>query len=217
MQTPANYAERYAAMSDSELADLVSSDLDSLNEEAKSAFQAELRKRGFTLAKLQEQYPPEPPSNDDETHYRGSLLQEFGFIGIPLIAFLALALYFLLSGIPFRSQLATLVAYTGFVFFSVFSNIRSSKGYDLRQKAVRQKIPHLLAIHALFLALVFIGLTVALWLRSSLPSSWLVARGRKGVSWFDDLLLLTGFVSYMFQVYVCRKILSRSVGVDQAD
>jgi hypothetical protein len=214
MQPAANYAERYAAMSDSELADLVLSDPDSLNEEARSAFQAELRKRGLTLAKLREQYAPEPPSNDDESNSRGSLIQNFGFLGIPLVCILALALYFVLADKPFGIQVATLVAYTGYVFFFVFSNLRASKGYDLRQRAVRQKIPHLLVIHAVFLAIVFIGLTVALSLRPSLPPSWLEPRGRRGENWFELSILAIVFVTCMFQAQICRKILSRSVGVE---
>jgi hypothetical protein len=133
MQTAANYAERYAAMSDSELAGLVSGDLDSLNEEARSAFHAELRKRGLTLAKLRKQYPPEPPSNEDERNSRGSLLQEFGFFGIPVGGVLALILYASLANWPFGIQVATLVACTSYVFTFVFCNVRSSKGYDLRQ------------------------------------------------------------------------------------
>lgn len=211
MQTAANYAERYAAMSDSELADLVSGDVDSLSEEASSAFQAELRNRGLTLAKLLEQYPPES-SNDDEAKSRGSFLQEFGALGIPVAAVLVLVLYASLVHNPFGIQVATTVGYTGYVFFAVFCNLRSSKGFDLRQRAVRRKLPHLLAMHAIFLAIVFVGLTVALSLRPSLPQSWLVEGGRAG-NWFDLSLFLIGFSTCMFQVYICRKILSRSVGV----
>jgi len=216
MQTAANYAERYAAMSDSGLADLVSGDLDSLNEQARSAFQAELRKRGLTLAKLRKQYPPEPPSSDDGSNSRSSLVQEFGFLGIVLVGFLALVLYFVLADKPFGIQVATLVAYTGYVFFFVFSNLRSSEGYDLRQRAVRRKVPHLLVIHAVFLAIVFIGLTVALSLRPTLPASWLEPRGRRGENWFELSILLIVLVTCMFQVHICRKILSRSVGVESS-
>jgi hypothetical protein len=50
MQTTENYAERYAAMSDGELAELVLDGLDSLKEEARFAFENELRKRGLTLS-----------------------------------------------------------------------------------------------------------------------------------------------------------------------
>jgi hypothetical protein len=211
MQTAANYADRYAAMSEGELGDLLSDDLDSLNEEAKSAFQGELRKRGLTLAKFREQYLPEPQSNGDQGESRGSLLQEFGFLGIPVGLVLTLVLYFVLAEKPIGTQVATMVAYTVYVFFLLFSNVRSSKGYDLRQKAVRQTIPHLLGIHAAFLVVVFIGLTVSLWLRPALPPSWIVERGRRDGSWFDISLVLVGVGTCMFQVHICRKILSRSV------
>jgi hypothetical protein len=203
-------------MSDSELAGLVSGDLDSLNEEARNALQAELRKRDLTLAKLRKRYPPEPPSNDDESSSRGSLIQEFGFLGIPVGGVLALILYASLMDKLFGIQIATLVAYAVYIFTFVFCNVRSSKGYDLRQRAVQQKIPHLLVIHAVFLAIVFIGLTVALSLRPSLPRFWLVPRGRRGENWFELSLLLIGFVTCTFQVHICRKILSRGVGAESS-
>ena len=59
MHTAENYPERYSEMSDAELAELVSDGVNSLNQEARIAFQNELRKRDVTLATLREQYPPE--------------------------------------------------------------------------------------------------------------------------------------------------------------
>jgi len=59
MQTTEDYRERYGAMSDGELAELVSDGLDSLKDEARPAFENELRKRGLTVAGLRQQYPPE--------------------------------------------------------------------------------------------------------------------------------------------------------------
>jgi len=217
MQNAPNYAGRYAAMSDGELADFVSGGLDSLNEEARSAFQAELRKRGVTSAELREQYPVEQSSSEDKGGSRASLLQEFGVLGIPVAAVLVLVLYVVLAGKPFGLQFATLVAYTGYVFFPLFCNLRGSKGFDLRQRSVRKMIPRLLGVHMAFLAIVFIGLTAALALRPSLPPSWIMARGRRDASWFDLWLLLIGLVTCMFQVHICRKLLSRSVAVAQAN
>lgn len=46
-------------MSDGELAELVSDGLDSLKDEARPAFESELRKRGLTVATLRQQYPME--------------------------------------------------------------------------------------------------------------------------------------------------------------
>jgi hypothetical protein len=83
MQITENYAERYTAMSDGELAELVSDGLDSLKEEARPAFENELRKRGLTLAKLREQYPPEQvpktrgKSSDGYLHAGWFALKEF--------------------------------------------------------------------------------------------------------------------------------------------
>lgn len=83
MQTTENYGERYAAMSDGELAELVLDGLDSLKEEARSACENELRKRGLTLALLREQYPPEQipktrgKSSDGYLHAGWFALREF--------------------------------------------------------------------------------------------------------------------------------------------
>ncbi len=83
MQTSEDYKERYAAMSDGELAELVSDGLRSLKEEARPAFENELRKRGLTLATLREQYPPEQvpktrgKSSDGYLHAGWFALKEF--------------------------------------------------------------------------------------------------------------------------------------------
>jgi hypothetical protein len=73
-----------------------------------------------------------------------------------------------------------------------------------------------LIIHVVFLAIVFVGLTVGLSLRPSLPPFWLVPRRRRGENWFELSLLLIGFVTCTFQVHICRKILSRGVGAESS-
>jgi hypothetical protein len=217
MQT-ANYEERYAGMSDGELADLVSAGLDSLNEEARHAFQTEPRKRGLTFAALRQQYPSEPVPNDVEREPKVSvLIRQFGvFPGLFPIGFVLLVLlYVLLMNEPYGIPTVTLVGYTGFVFLLVFCDTRGLKGYSLFRKAVRQKMPRLLAIHAAFLVVVFTVVTIAPWLRRSVPNSWLVEGGRKHVSLFEYLLALIGTAICMIEVWISRKILSR-VEADRA-
>jgi len=119
---------------------------------------------------------------------------------------------------PFGIQVPSLVAYTAFVFFFLFRDYDPSylEAYSLRQKAVRQEIPHLFAIHAVFLVVFFIVLTIALSLRPSLPPSWLVEGGKRR-STFGSLLVLIFAVTMFIQLYISRRILSRSVKTDQAN
>ena len=119
---------------------------------------------------------------------------------------------------PFGIPVAALVGYTGAVFFFLFRDYEPSDGeaFSLRQKAVRQEIPRLLAIHAVFLVVVFIVLTIALSLRPFLPPSWFV-RGGKRRSTAEWLLILIVSVPIWMQVSISRRILSRSVKADQAN
>jgi hypothetical protein len=53
---------------------------------------------------------------------------------------------------------ANLISYTAVVFWFVFMGSKwLGAGYSLRDKAVQRMIPRLLAIHAVFLVLVFAG------------------------------------------------------------
>jgi hypothetical protein len=166
----------------------------------------------LALKGISMEYPAEPLSSDAKREPQISVAKQVGTFAGLLVGFvLVLVLYIVLADEPFGIQVATIVAYTGFVFFSVFCDSRWLKGYSLRQKAVRKEIPLLLAIHAVFLVVVFMVLTIALSLRPSLPASWLAERGKKHDSWFVDLLLLIGAVTITFQVFISRRILSRSV------
>src|SRR5260370_418244 len=134
-------------------------------------------------------------------------------VGATLAALLAVLM--LKKG--FGIQVAALVGYTALIFFFLFRDYDPSQqeAYSLRRKAVRQQSPYLLAIHAVFLVVVFIVLTIALSLRPSLPPSWLVEGGKRR-STFEWLLLLIGTVIMWIQAYISRKILSTSVKADQA-
>jgi NADH:ubiquinone oxidoreductase subunit 6 (subunit J) len=227
----ANYENRYASMSDGELAELITAGRDSLNEEAKHAFHAELRKRGLTLAALREQYPPELPPTEIEREPAerdpkvSVLIRQFGvFPGFFPIGFVLLALLFiLLMHEPYGIQTVTLVGYTGLVFLFVFCDTGKRKGYSLFQKAVQQKLPRLLAIHVVLLIVVFTWVTVVPWLRRFVPDSWLVEHVRRGIwnraggNLFEYLAVLIGTAICMIQVWISRKILTRSVEADRPD
>jgi hypothetical protein len=124
------------------------------------------------------------------------------------------SLLILIGDKPYGVQITTLIGDTGLVFFLVFCDSRSYKGYSLRLTAVRRKIPTLLAIHAVFLLFIFVGLTAALSVRPHLSSSWLITNGRWD-SWFDVLLMVIGVTIYISQTQISRKILSRSIDADR--
>jgi hypothetical protein len=119
----------------------------------------------------------------------------------------------LIADKPFGLQITALIGYTGFVFFQLFCDSRAFKGYGLRLTAVRQKIPTLLAIHAVFLLVVFIALTAALSVRPHVLSSWHITNGKRGNS-FDTLLIMVGVTICMGRTLISRKILSRSIDTD---
>jgi hypothetical protein len=89
----------------------------------------------------------------------------------------------------------------------VFCDLRAFKGYSLRLQSVRKKIPALLAIHTVFLLVIFVLLTAALSVRPHLSSVWTIENG-KSDNWFDFLLAAIGVAMCMIQTLISRKILS---------
>lgn len=146
----------------------------------------------------------------------GQLLGAWAVLLVGTVLAGLLAVFMLKKG--FGIQVAALVGYTALIFFLLFRDYDPSylEAYSLRRNAVRQQIPYLLAIHAVFLVVVFTVLTIALSLRPSLPPSWLVEGGKRR-STFEWPLLLIGSVIAWVQVYISRRILSGSVKADQAN
>jgi hypothetical protein len=66
--TSAEYARRYAEMSDGELAKLISDGRDSLNDLARKALDQELQKRGLTEEQLAQEYPAERKFDTQQAH-----------------------------------------------------------------------------------------------------------------------------------------------------
>jgi hypothetical protein len=132
-----------------------------------------------------------------------------GVMGVLLGTFL---LVILLDGRPFELQTISFIVDTEFVFFFVFCNSHSWRGYSLRNKAVQQQLPHILQIHCLFLVLLIAVETFALSERPHLPHSWLVDPGyRYTTSPFESVLFLIGMAIVLTQVLISRKILSRAL------
>ena len=148
-----------------------------------------------------------------EVHSRGSVM---GILVVYLSILAALVLILLIyvgtSRVPFGTQIATTIVYTGAVFWLTFFKTRGfNTEYNLWDRAVQPKLHRLLAIHAVFLVLVVSLLTGALALRPHLPAYWFTEHNNGRDTLFSDLLILSGVLISVAQVLISRGILSRSV------
>jgi len=119
-----------------------------------------------------------------------------------------LLLYILLGDEPFGIQFATLITYTLVVFYYVFLNTRLGVGFDLRSDAVRRRIPHLLAIHLVFLTAIFAIQTAAFALKPKL-SNWWLKEGAKHQSPYSEAILVICVIVGMMQILLSRRILKK--------
>ena len=135
------------------------------------------------------------------------------------VMFLATVLVFIaLRDNPFEIQIASLIMYTGFVFFFVFCDAgagwaikaKGTKGFSLGEKAVRQKLPLLVCIHVGSLVVLFAGVTAAMWLR---PHAWF--RWHLDTDYFDFILLFTGVAIAFAQIHFFRRLLERALKDEQ--
>jgi hypothetical protein len=94
------------------------------------------------------------------------LFKELGaFIVIPIVFLATVLVPVALRDNPFGIQIAVSIFYTGGVFLFVFCDAgpgyalkgKGTKGFSLGEKAVRQKLPLLLCIHAGSLVVIFAG------------------------------------------------------------
>src|SRR5258708_24385145 len=118
-----------------------------------------------------------PVTHGDSERTRVSgfvLFKEWGvFIVIPVMFLATMLVFIALRDNPFEIQIASMVVYTGFVFFFVFCDAGSgraikakgTKGFSLGEKAVRQKLPLLMSIHVGSLVVLFAGVTGGMGLR----------------------------------------------------
>ena len=104
------------------------------------------------------------------------------------------------------------------MFFFVFCDagsgysikVEGTKGFSLGEKAVRQKLPLLVGIHAAALVVLFAGVTGAMWLRPHTWSLW-----HLDATYFDYILLLTGVAIASTQIYFFRRILGLALKDNQ--
>lgn len=134
------------------------------------------------------------------------------FVGIltTVAAIFLLAVY--LDKNPLVLQITSVFGYTACVFYLVFCDSKYWRGYSLGNEEVRQKLPLLLSMHIVFLVLLLVVETMALWARPHLPSYWRTEYGSKHDTLFEGALILTAASIVMTQILVSRRILSRVLG-----
>ena len=108
------------------------------------------------------------------------LFKELGvFIVIPVVFLTTMLVAVVLRDNPFEIQIASIIGYTGCVFFFVFCDAgpgvwaikaRGTKGFSLGEKAVRRKLPLLVCIHTGSLVVLFAGVTGAMRLAPNVVS-----------------------------------------------
>jgi hypothetical protein len=147
------------------------------------------------------------------------LFKELGvFIIFPVTLLTTILVFITLKDNPFKVQIASIVAYTGCVFFFVFCDAggglaikaKGTRGFSLGEKAVRQKLPLLGCIHAGFLVALFAGMTGAMLLRPHTWSLWHLDTG-----YFDVILLLAGVATAFAQINFFRRLLARGLKDEQ--
>jgi hypothetical protein len=84
------------------------------------------------------------------------------------------------------------------------------EGVQLGEKAVRQKLPLLVCIHAGSLAVLFAGVTGAIWLR---PRTWFL--WHLDTDYFDFILLFVGVAIAFGQIHFFRRLLGRALKDEQ--
>jgi hypothetical protein len=173
---------------------------------------------------LVEHLPVTHGDSDSEAVSSVAVLKELApIIAIPFVGVgTALLLALTLRDNPWGIQIVSPIPHTYAVFLFVFCDTgsrggRDLKGYSLREKAIRQKFPLLFCIHAGFLAVMFAVETGATLVRPHLSRFWTLERGtgKFFFSYFDWIVLLTGFAILLTQIAISRGILGRALKNEQ--
>jgi hypothetical protein len=143
------------------------------------------------------------------------LFKEWGvFIVIPVTVLATMLVFIALRDNPFEVQIASIIMYTGFVFFFVFCDAgpgrarraRGTKGFSLGEKAVREKLSLLGCIHAGSLVVLFVGVTREMRLR---PRVWLL--WHLDTDYFDFISLITGVAIAVVEIHFFRRLLGQAL------
>jgi len=167
------------------------------------------------------EHPPVTYGHSDSEKVSGlEVLKELTpIVAIPFVAMgAALLAGYTLRDNPWRIQIASPIVHTYAVFLFVFCDTGSRggkglKGYSLREKAVRERLPLLFYIHTAFLSAMFAVETSALLSRPHLSRflAWEMGRSESFLNFFDLIVFLTGFAIAGTQITISRRILGRAL------
>jgi hypothetical protein len=140
-------------------------------------------------------------------------------IAIPFVAIgNALLIGLNLGTNPWIFQIVSPIPHTYSVFLFVFCDTgrrggKDLKGYSLREKAVKEKLPLLFYVHAAFLSVMFAVETSVLLLRPHLSRflAWEMGRSEPFLDFFDLIVLLTVVAIAGTQITISRRILGRAL------
>jgi hypothetical protein len=144
------------------------------------------------------------------------VFKEWGlFIVLPILFLAPMLAIIAIGHNSFGIQIASAIGYSLSAFLFLFCDMKWRKGYNLGEKAVRQKLPLLLCIHAGFLVLIFAGVAVAILVWSHLSPFWTLPRGGSGkysnTPPFVFILVLIGLAILFAQIFISRGILGRGL------
>lgn len=113
-------------------------------------------------------------------HERVTLDRPSLFLPVILVMFASFGFLIALADVPFGVQFGSIIPYTAFIFLATFSAQRGQQPFFFECSIVHETLPRLAWRHVGFLVAVLALQTIAFYLTSYMPSSWLVARGRDG-------------------------------------
>ena len=140
------------------------------------------------------------------------LLIYFLLIVLLIAGVVALFIYYSdYSSNPYGFQIASLVSYTGIAIWRIFGRHREARSYNINHPAVRRVLPKLTILHAEFLCIVWIVSSLMVYYRARVPKTWLLNTGPKNIPPYDATCLVIAIAIMAVQVYLSRRILSRSL------
>ncbi|HEY0701587.1 MAG TPA: hypothetical protein VGD60_02370 [Candidatus Acidoferrales bacterium] len=159
-------------------------------------------------------------NHDPELQKRSGLLllKQYGVALIFTSMLVAVGSVCLVLGVNrFSVQLVAAIVDTCVVFIHVFCDVRSRgggtlRGFSLERMEVRQKLPLLLFIHGVALAVIVTGVAAARELRPQALSRWHTLPDQ-----FDLIMLFAGFALLFAQVIISRITLARALEVAPFD
>jgi hypothetical protein len=141
-------------------------------------------------------------------------------IVLPISILAMMLLIVALRNNPFAIPIAEVFWGTSFAFLSVFCDMgpgkwgvgKGTKGYSLGEKAVREKLPLFLRIHAGVLLFIVAGMIGAFWLRRHTLFVWNI-----DTPYFDLTLVLIALAPQIAEAQFFRRLLGRALKDEQRE